>query len=503
MPATPGFSQTPAPPKARTPLKYQMQDMTSHPLAGTEVEIEVISTDALGQKGSSVRKKITLPQRNFKNPLSRAIGDLRRTLALDSGASQRVAGDLASLIKTHSAHAQNTQTRSRLLSAQSTLANATDDEVKDRVVHDLWQIMIQLEEEMITKAEKDLRDAERELREAIEKGLTGEELRKIMEKAQKAMEKALQEKADQSRNDPDAKKDFEEMRKMMEEMRKFMEQMKEMGPQSAEQLQQQMQQMQQMQQNGSNQQMRGDMKQGLRQMQQQMQQMQQQQQLQQAMKELEEIIRAQEQVRSRTDEENKKNPPPESKDPKPSPDIPYMMMSPGHTGFHHASSKTGTTPQVIDDLGQEQKDVGRRLDRLKNDMRQKRMDPGKLDNASSAMTNAAGQLDQKKPSGAIPEQDKALEALREQMKSMQQQLQMIPGSSLQHGEKGGKEKDRKDPVARNQRDPLGADPAKEDNRTRAIRDEIREKLNNPALTRQEREYLEKLLGKPAEPRPSP
>mgnify|MGYP006201951465 CR=1 FL=1 len=51
-----------------------------------------------------------------------------------------------------------------------------DEAFVAQVVVDLWDIMLQLEEDMMTEAEKELKAAEKALKDALEKGASEEEL---------------------------------------------------------------------------------------------------------------------------------------------------------------------------------------------------------------------------------------------------------------------------------------------------------------------------------------
>ena len=75
------------------------QDLSPNPWAGLPVEIRIVATDALGQTGESEPVKMNLPEREFHNPVARAIIDQRRELAKDPASRDAVAeilGDLNS-----------------------------------------------------------------------------------------------------------------------------------------------------------------------------------------------------------------------------------------------------------------------------------------------------------------------------------------------------------------------------------------------------------------------
>ena len=74
-------------------------DLTPHPWAGLPVEIRLVATDGLGQTGESEPVRTTLPEREFRHPVARAIIDQRKELAKDPHSAESVAeilGDLNS-----------------------------------------------------------------------------------------------------------------------------------------------------------------------------------------------------------------------------------------------------------------------------------------------------------------------------------------------------------------------------------------------------------------------
>lgn len=296
--AAQGNAQTaPQQGRAADSMTYQLPDMSSHPLAGSEVEMEIVVRDALGQEGRSKKIRVKLPQIDYRNPLNPKLAALRKTLALDSRKAGEVAATLGALLR--NTQIANPQTRTALESVHRDLAAAKGEEALDLVVADMWRVMMQLEEDSMTAAEKNLKEAERRLQEAIEKGLSEEELKRLAEEMSKAMEEYLKERAEQEK-DPEAKKTLEEMRKMQEEMRKMQEEMSKMDQKTAQQMLEQMKQMQQ--QGQSQQRMRQNMQQQMQQMQQQLQQMKE---MKEMMDDLKKMIEQQENLTEETTREEK------------------------------------------------------------------------------------------------------------------------------------------------------------------------------------------------------
>jgi predicted metal-dependent hydrolase len=106
--------------------------------------------------------------------------------------------------------------------------------------------------------------------------------------------------------------------------------------------------------------------------------------------------------------------------------------------------------------------------------------------------------------GAVPEQAEVIEGLRQAQEQLQQQMQQMQQQMQQGGAgsgqgmpmpSGGIEQGDNGPGFNraNPNDFLGIDPESEENRSRDIRDLIRERLNDNDLTPAERRYLNELL----------
>ena len=75
----------------------EIPDLSASPFAGTTVAATLIARDRSGIEGRSDARRFTLPQRPFRNPLARAVIDIRRRLALRPDDHEAAAADLATL----------------------------------------------------------------------------------------------------------------------------------------------------------------------------------------------------------------------------------------------------------------------------------------------------------------------------------------------------------------------------------------------------------------------
>ncbi|WP_375617104.1 DUF4175 family protein, partial [Bartonella sp. AP58NXGY] len=173
-------------------------DVSAHPWAGSQVKITLVAEDGAGQKGRSKTFIMILPQRIFSNPVARAVSELRRLLALDVSAKERVLDMLSALLVRPEKGLQNTAHFLVLQSAWTRLSLAqTEEDLRD-VVDYLWQIALGIEGNQLESAQKNLKQAQAALRDALRYGAPAAEIERLMADLRQAMDayiQALAEKA--------------------------------------------------------------------------------------------------------------------------------------------------------------------------------------------------------------------------------------------------------------------------------------------------------------------
>ncbi|VEJ44547.1 Uncharacterised protein [Bartonella vinsonii] len=180
-----------------------VQDVSAHPWAGSEVKITLVAEDGAGQKGRSKTFVMTLPQRVFSNPVARAVSELRRLLALDALAQERVLDMLSALLVRPEDGLKNITHFLALQSAWTRLSMAeTEDDLRN-VVDYLWQIALGIEDNQLESVQKNLKQAQAALRDALRYGAPDTEIERLMADLRQAMDDyihALAEKAQDKSN---------------------------------------------------------------------------------------------------------------------------------------------------------------------------------------------------------------------------------------------------------------------------------------------------------------
>ena len=69
-------------PDRRSGIAASIHDLTAHPWAGLEVDVQLTARDGNDQTGTTDRVSVFLPERSFNHPVAREIIEQRRVLAL-------------------------------------------------------------------------------------------------------------------------------------------------------------------------------------------------------------------------------------------------------------------------------------------------------------------------------------------------------------------------------------------------------------------------------------
>ncbi|MGH6922440.1 MAG: TIGR02302 family protein [Propylenella sp.] len=471
--------------------------LESHPYAGLEVNADAVVKDAAGQEARPVDQgRMTLPARPFYNPLARALVEQRQILALDANKRQLVTTALDALtlapsrIKDSGIYLGLRVGHARLVNARS------DDDLRD-VLDYLWEMARAIEDGELSDAEERLNAAREALKQALKDGASQEEIARLMDELRQAMQEFMQsfmaemaERGIQNLPPMPSDQNMQELSNQdLQDLLDRIEQLAQMGDmEAAQQLLSQLQQMLdnlQMAQPGEMSPMDEEM---LRQMDELARMMQEQQRLM---------------------------------------DDTFQLNQGRRPGERGQQGGQGPLTQeqleeMLRQLQQGQGELAERLRQLMEEMGQggeqgegegqqqgengEGMQPGEgegmgrsLGRAGRAMGDATRSLGELAPGDAYGYQGEALDALREGLQGMMQQ--MYANQPGQDGQQfGGRPMGRRDPLGRPERTEgpdLGQNVKVPDEidveRARRILEAIRNRLGERFRPRYELEYLERLL----------
>jgi uncharacterized protein (TIGR02302 family) len=178
------------------------QDLSPHPWAGLPVTLSLVATDALGQTGESDPVHMILPEREFTNPVARAIIDQRKELVKDPGSHEAVAEILDDLDKDPGLFRDDTVVYLALRLAALRLRQDDVAAAVAAVVPLLWDTALRIEDGRMSLAQNELRRLQQQLQDALARGAPDEEIDRLMRELNQALDRYLQALAENMQGQP-------------------------------------------------------------------------------------------------------------------------------------------------------------------------------------------------------------------------------------------------------------------------------------------------------------
>ncbi|MES0812558.1 TIGR02302 family protein [Roseibium sp. SCPC15] len=466
------------PPRAGTAKTAEtIRDLTSHPWAGSEVDLTLMARDQAGQEGVSPAYRITLPQRRFSKPLARAVVEQRRNLALDAQNHAQVITAMDALMLAPELFSFKPRNYLGMRFAYGLLVKAqTDDDLK-AMLPLLWDLALSIEDGDLSAAERKLRDAQEALRKALEEGASDEEIAKLTQQLRDALNEYMQALAEQMRQNPQAMQPFDGNQQTLSqqdlsEMLDRIEELARTGSRdAARELLAQMQQMLENLQAGRPQMMPNGMNNEMMEM----------------LNQLGEMIQRQQQLMDETHRFNQ--------------DQQQQRRGQRQQGQQQQQGQQLTQEQLeqmLEQLQQGQGDLAQQLQQLMDQLGQNGMGENEaLGEAGESMGQAQQSLGEGQGEQALGQQGNALDALRRGAQGLTEQMM---GQGQGAGSPSGPAPMDEDPLGRPRRTE-GPDfnnrvqiPDEIDvQRARRILEELRRRFSDPSRPKLELDYLERLL----------
>jgi uncharacterized protein (TIGR02302 family) len=177
-------------------------DLSANPYAGLPMRIHLAARDVSGQMAESPTVTFTLPARQFRNPLAKALADLRRRLALDPADQDSAAADLDALAEARQSFGGKPGIYLNLVSVAALLRDVHGlpafNEAEDR----LYTIAMALDGLLPDASARALDEARDSLRQGFADHARGKlsdsELKRRMEALQQALDKRMADLAQQA-----------------------------------------------------------------------------------------------------------------------------------------------------------------------------------------------------------------------------------------------------------------------------------------------------------------
>lgn len=178
----------PLPSLAGAPGERMIEAATEeHPWAGLLVKAQVEVIDGLGQAALSQPFAFTMPQRSFYNPLSQAVIEERRKLAMAPSSLNRSAALFRALVVAPDLFDIEPAAHLMMKATAEAVAAAKVRDVPD-IIDSLWPLALELEDEGLTLAKARLDAAEDALRQALRDGASQDEIADRIAELRQAMD---------------------------------------------------------------------------------------------------------------------------------------------------------------------------------------------------------------------------------------------------------------------------------------------------------------------------
>jgi uncharacterized protein (TIGR02302 family) len=465
-------------------------DLTPHPWAGLPVEIRLVATDGLGQTGESEPARMTLPEREFRHPVARAIIDQRKELAKDPRSAGSVAEILGDLNSRPSLFRDDSVVYLGLRVARQRLRGDNSRETIAAVSQLLWDTALRIEDGNLSLAERDLRRLQQKLQEALAKGAPDEEIERLMQEMRAALDRYLQAMAEEMRqHPPDAAKQPVDPSQVLtgRDLQKMLDRAREMARNGArDQARELLSQLQEMLENMRTAQP-GDMR-----------QQQGASQAEQMMRGLQQLMQRQQQLLDRSFRARSKQ---------------GDSGEPNRNGQPQAGEQqegqgdAGEMGEMGDAAGQ-QESLRRMLGEMMRQLGEGNGNiPDPFGRAERSMRDAAGALGRGRPGDAIGPQSDALDQMQQAARDLAQQFQNQlgsgwgkPDSSTGATDRAGRERTERDPLGRpvsnNGTYDRGDVKIPDENvlqKSRRILDELRRRAGQRTRPEIELDYIDRLL----------
>lgn len=180
----------------QTASQVHLEDLTSNPWAGKEVDFFIKTKDTVNQISESKTLTFTLPERQFKNTIARRIIEARKTIAQETffdnkELKQEVAENLAEIAIHPHLYKWDIVSFMALNSAIRRIITYKDN--SNETMQLLWDIAVQLEDGGVTSSQKKLYQALQKLQTAAtQQNLSNAEKQDLVKEVQQAVSEYLQ-----------------------------------------------------------------------------------------------------------------------------------------------------------------------------------------------------------------------------------------------------------------------------------------------------------------------
>ena len=174
-----------------------VEDFSKHPWANLPISMTLHVLDAAEQTGQSAPKQMVLPGRRFFAPTAAAVIEMRRDLLWNRENAPRMVQVMKAVAYRPDDlfRQQTTALRLRKMIERLELraSYGIDEEFREELAEDMWDLAIELEEGLLADALERMRRAQERLNEAMKNGASNEEIAELMDELRRATEEYMRQ----------------------------------------------------------------------------------------------------------------------------------------------------------------------------------------------------------------------------------------------------------------------------------------------------------------------
>ena len=174
-------------------------DLTASPWAGLHVRIQLEAADALGQTGKSEIMEFVLPERDFHNPIARAVIDERKELTRNPDDREPVVDALEDLSARPGLYNNDIVAFLGMRTAADRLLLDRDADAIASVQQLMWDTAVRIEDGGARLNQEALRQTMQTLQNALARNAPQSEIDRLMQQLQQQIDRYLQALARQTR----------------------------------------------------------------------------------------------------------------------------------------------------------------------------------------------------------------------------------------------------------------------------------------------------------------
>ena len=175
-------------------------DLTAHPWAGLPVSVRPMAEDTAGQVAGGQPVAVTLPERDFANPVAHAVADERRAITEDRTNARSAIDVLDFASDDPRQFGDDVRTFLALRLARHVLENDAFDLAEAQDL--MWVAALRIEEGDLAIARRAVDEAAKALEKALADNAPADELQRLVEQLQAAIQRAVAAMAERMGHEP-------------------------------------------------------------------------------------------------------------------------------------------------------------------------------------------------------------------------------------------------------------------------------------------------------------